>query len=131
MLTYDNVWATFLDNYKVNDEDIPSDDEAIHNDIRNAVMRYNNRMRTNLICDDTSEIIHGASTNDERMLISHYIRLVYLINSKTLYETLYQPISPDVGIRNYRTQMVSLENSINRQESLIESFIFNAREGFV
>lgn len=131
MLTYEDVWSTFLDNYKVNDGDVPDDDEAIYNDIRNALMLFNNRMRTEFICDDASETIIGAKTFDERILIAHFIRLVYLVNSKTLYETLYQPISPDVGIRNYRTQMVALENSIKRQESLIESFIFNMQEDFL
>ena len=131
MLTYNDVWSTFLDNYKVDTKDISQTEEAVYNDIKNAVILYNNRMRTNLICDNASETIANAKTDDERLLIAHYIRLVYLKNSKTLYETLYQPISPDVGIRNYRTQMSSLQTSIKDQESMIESFIFNMQEDFL
>lgn len=131
MLTYDDVWSTFLDNYKINPQDLPQDNLTIYQDIRNAVMRFNNRLRTNIQCDDATETIVGAETNDDRLLIGHYIRLAYLINSKTLYETLYQPLASDVGIRNYRTQMSSLETSIKRQEETIEQFIFNTREDFL
>ena len=87
MLTYDEVWKTFLDNYAVNDADLPSDDnvERIYQDIRNAVMRVNNRLRLKLTCDDAQEVINGADSQDLQLLIAHYIRLIYLINSKTLY----------------------------------------------
>ena len=133
MLTYDDVWKTFLDNYKVNDADLPSDDnvERIYQDIRNAVMRVNNRLRLRLTCDDAQEVINGASSQDLQLLIAHYIRLIYLINSKTLYESLYQPISQDVGIKNYSTQMASLRTSIERQEAFIESAIFNMSDHFL
>ena len=133
MLTYDEVWKTFLDNYAVNDADLPSDDnvERIYQDIRNAVMRVNNRLRLRLTCDDAQEVINGANSQDLQLLIAHYIRLIYLINSKTLYESLYQPISQDVGIKNYSTQMASLRTSIERQEAFIESAIFNMSDHFL
>lgn len=131
MLTYDDVWSSFLDNYKVNDYDLPTTDQAIYNDIRNAVMLYNNRLRTKFICDDASEVIIGAETEDERLLIAHYIRLTFLMNEKTLYESLYQPIAPDIGVRTNNSQMNSLEKSISRQEDFIEKFIFNTQEDFI
>ena len=133
MLTYDEVWKTFLDNYAVNDADLPSDDnvERIYQDIKNAVMRVNNRLRLRLTCDDAQEVINGANSQDLQLLIAHYIRLIYLINSKTLYESLYQPISQDVGIKNYSTQMASLRTSIERQEAFIESAIFNMSDHFL
>lgn len=128
MLPYDDIWMTFLDMYKVNAKDVSNTDEKIYDDIRFAVSLYNNRMRTRLECDDTSECVKGACGFDTRLLIAAYIKLTYLNNSKTVYETLYQPISPDVGIRNYNTQINSLSNSIKRQEDYIEGMIFNARE---
>lgn len=134
MLTYENVWKTFLDNYMINDADLPSveeDLERIYQDIRNAVMRTNNRLRTTLVCNDEQEIIEGTNSEDMLFLIAHYIRLIYLINSKTLYESLYQPISQDVGIKNYSTQMTSLRTSIERQEAFIESVIFNMSDDFL
>ena len=131
MLTYDEVWSTFLDNYKVNPRDLPQDNPTIYQDIRNAVMQFNNRLRTEAQCDDVTETITGVDTNDDRLLIAQYIKLAYLINSKTLYETLYQPMTADVGLRNYRTQVTSLETSIKRQEETIEKIIFNSREDFL
>lgn len=128
MLTYDDIWMSFLDVYKVNAKDVSQTEDKIYDDIRNGVMLYNNRMRTKFVADDTSETVIGACTYDERLLIAAYIKLTYLNNSKTVYETLYQPISPDVGIRNYNTQINSLSNSIKRQQDYIEDMIFNARE---
>lgn len=130
-LTYDDVWSTFLDNYKINYEDVAQTEEAIYNDIRNAVMMYNNRLRTEFVCDDTSETIIGASTYDDRLLIANYIKLAYLINNKNLYETLYQPIVSDVSLRDNKNQMRELEYSIRRQEDVIEKLIFNTRGGFL
>ena len=130
-LTYDDVWSTFLDNYKVNDEDLPQHEQTIYNDIRNAVMMYNNRLRTCLQCNDASETIEGATTQDERLLIAHFLKLVYLNNEKVLYESLYQPISPDVGVRNYSSQMNALETSIEKQEDYVEKFIFNTQVDFL
>jgi predicted DNA-binding helix-hairpin-helix protein len=131
IITYDDVWSTFLDNYKVNTVDIPTDEFIIYNDIRNAVMMVNNKLRTKFKADDTSELIIGAETEDDRLIIAHYIKLAYLINEKVVYESLYQPISPDVGVRNYNSQLNSLDKSIARQESYIEYFILNTREDFL
>lgn len=136
MLTYDEIWKTFLDNYKVNDEDLPQTDQAIYNDIQNAVAIYNNRVRAEVVADDATEEITGEfpkilTKTDTRLLIAHILKLVFDLNRLTLYESLYRPFSQDVGVRTYNSQMNSLRNSVQRQELYIEKFLFNAQEDFL
>lgn len=131
MLTYDQIWSTFLDDYKVNDADLPQTSERIYQDIHNAVRKLNNRLRLNLICKDDIEAVEGTNCNDHLILIAQYIRLIYLNNAIVLYTSLYQPISQDVGIKNYSSQMVNLREAVLNQESDIEDYIFNMREDFI
>lgn len=132
MIAYDSIWETFLNNYKAEDIDLPSENEQIYQAILNAVMLYNNRLRTNGICDHDSEIVSGLENNhDTLLLIAHYIKLTFLNNDKTFYEKLWQPLSSDVGLKNFRNQLSSLSSSIKSQEDMIEKFIFNAMEDFI
>ena len=50
--TYDDIWTSFLENCKLNSEDIPQSEEMIYSCISNAVniynqkaKKYNNRMQ--------------------------------------------------------------------------------------
>lgn len=131
MTTYDQVWQTFLNNYKVPDSDLPKDNEKIYEHIRNAVLHFNNRMRTSSLCNDSLEIIEGFEGDDNLLILTHYIRLVFLKNDKKYYESLWQPFSSDVGLRNFGTQLTSLKSSIKEQEDFIDQVIFNAMEDFL
>src|SRR5690606_35292649 len=131
MLLYEEIWMTFLDNYKVNDYDLPTNEERIYNDIKNAVRHFNNRMRTKLVCDNDSLSVEGSDSEDDLHIIAQYIRLIYLQNQKVLLQSLYQPISQDVGIKNYTSQMNAIQNSILNCKTDIEEFIFNTRESFL
>lgn len=132
MIAYDSIWETFLNNYKAEEIDLPSEDEQIYQAIFNAVMLYNNRLRTNGICNHDSESVIGLENNhDTVLLIAHYIKLTFLSNDKTFYEKLWQPLSSDVGLKNFRNQLSSLSSSIKSQEDMIEKFIFNTMEDFI
>lgn len=130
MLSFDCVWETFLENYRVEDVDLPHPDQ-IPSVIQNALRFLNNRMRTKAICNFASETVEGLSGEDDLILLAHYIKLVQLINSKVFYEKLYNPFSADVGVRNFKTQLDSLNNSVKEQEKLIDEIIFNAMEDFL
>lgn len=131
MLTYDSIWMAFLDNYKVNDYDLPTSEERIYNDIRNAVRQYNNRMQAKLKCNDDIESVEGTSCEDDMHLIAQYIRLTYLNNQKVLLQSLYQPISQDVGIKNYTSQLNAIQNTITNAEDDIDLHIFYSRRSFL
>ncbi|MFF3149205.1 hypothetical protein ACFVRU_47750, partial [Streptomyces sp. NPDC057927] len=97
MISYDTIWETFLENYKVEDADLPQCNEDIYKDIANAVLLFNNRMRTNCKCDDSSECVYGLETDDNLLILCQYLKLVFLKNNETYYGALMQPFASDVG----------------------------------
>lgn len=131
MTSYDEVWETFLNNYKVPKEDMPQSDEEIYRHIRNAVMRFNNRMYTNITCNDETETLSEELDDNQLLVLAHFIRLIFLINQRTFYEALWQPFSADVGLRNFKDQLNSLKDSIKEQESLIDRLIANMEEDYL
>jgi hypothetical protein len=131
MTSYDQIWQTFLNNCKVSDIDLPQTNERIYEEIRNATMRFNNRLRTKLVCDDTTETISEELSEDYLLILAHYIRLNFLVNQKTYFESLWQPFQKDVGLKNFSTQLKSLETSITKQEQRIDSLIINMEDDYL
>lgn len=131
MYTYDQVWTQFLLNYKADNEDLPSDGIRIKEFINNAIMLMNNRLRITMVGDDVNELIVGMVNDDELILLAHYIRLVFLINEKTYYEKLWQPFATDVGLKDFSTQLRSLDSSVKQQKEFIDHVIFNMTEDFL
>lgn len=129
--TYDTIWQTFLNNCKVSDIDLPNSPEKIYEQIKNAVMRFNNRLRKELVCDDTSETVNEELSEDNLLIVAHYIRLIFLINQRTYFESLWQPFSSDVGLKNFSTQLRSLDTSIKDQERTIDTLIMYTEEDFL
>lgn len=131
MTAYDKVYTTFLNNCKVSDIDLPQTNEKIYEFIKNAVMHFNNRLRTSIVCDDVSEQLSEELSEDYLLILAHYIRLIFLINQKTYFESLWQPFQKDVGLKNFATQLKSLETSIKEQERTIDSLIVNMEDDFL
>lgn len=135
MITYDEVWSCFLDNYKVNSSSLPKHQQEIYNDIRNSVRHYNIKMgaldRDKAECMESSEMIIGIDNNDVNLLLlAHFLMLVNLKNSYNLLATTWQVMGADIGTKNFRTQLISLESSIKAQEDKISRFIFDGMEDF-
>ena len=129
--SFDDVWSTFLNNCKLSDIDLPNTDEKIYEEIKNAVMYFNNRMRTSIICDDENESLNEKLSDDHLLILANYIRLTFLINQRTYFESLWQPFSSDVGLKNFGTQLNSLKASVTEQEKKIDSLIINTMEDFL
>ncbi|MFS1518504.1 hypothetical protein V1503_18885 [Bacillus sp. SCS-151] len=131
MTTYDQIWSTFLNNCKVSDIDLPQYPEKIYEVIQNGAMYFNNRLRLDLICDNDSESVSHDLGNDQLLIMANFIRLLFLKNQKTYFESLWQPFQKDVGQKNFSTQLKSLESSISDQERTIERLIMNMEEDFL
>lgn len=131
MTSYDQIWTTFLNNCKVSDIDLPQTPEKIYEIIRNGVMHFNNRLRENIVCDDSTETLNRELSNDYLLILAHYIRLIFLINQKTYFESLWQPFAKDVGLKNFSTQLKSLETSIAEEERTIDRLIMNMEDDFL
>lgn len=129
--SYDEIWQTFLENCKRDDLDLPNSDTAIYNAIRNALLFFNNRMRTSFKGIDAEESLDNVLSEDELLILANYIRLVFLNNEKTYFEGLWQPFQKDVGLRNFSTQLNSIKDSVEKQEKLIERLFINQSEDFL
>lgn len=129
--SYDKIWKTFLDNCKTPDINIPQTDEQIYAKINNGILLFNNRMRTNIKCDDLTESVDTELNDDQLLILANFIKLVFYKNEKTYYETLLNPFQKDIGLRNFSTQINSLNNSVTEQERYIERLIINQAEDFL
>ncbi|MEM5009250.1 hypothetical protein WKH57_00885 [Niallia taxi] len=131
MTSYDQIWTTFLNNCMVSDLELPQSDEGKYEMIKNAVMYFNNRLRTSVTCDDFTETLNEEVEDDYLLIIANYIRYIFLINQKTYFENLWQPFSKDVGLKNFNTQLNSLKNSIELQDKTIDRLIINTEVDFL
>lgn len=120
-----------MNNCKVSDIELPKGDNKKYEYIRNAVMHYNNRMRTSITCDTILEQFDVELTADELLIIAHYIRLLFLINQKTYYVNVWNPFSGDISLKNYKEQLNALETDVTREVEVIDKLIFNAEEDFL
>lgn len=131
MTTYDMVWKTFLNNCKVSDIDLPKTTEKIYEEIKNGVILFNNRMRTHILCHDDTETLSENLSEDDLIILANFIRLVFLINQETYFQSIFQPFASDIGLKNFGTQLKTLETSIAKQKSFIDYLIINTMEDFL
>ncbi|MBG9689491.1 hypothetical protein ABD91_00955 [Lysinibacillus sphaericus] len=129
--TFDDVWRCFLNNCRVSDIDLPNTNEKIHEAIKNATMYFNNRMRTSIQCNTEIEIFSGELSEDHLLILANFIRLTFLVNQRTYFESLWQPFASDVGLRNFGTQINSLKASVQEQEKKLDILIINTMEDFL
>ena len=129
--SYDTIWTTFLENSEMPDNELPKESEQIYPKIQNAILLFNNRMRTNINCDDENETVDVKLTGDQLILLAQYIKLVFLKNKKLYRETLLNPFQKDIGFTHYTAQINSLRASVTEQEKLIEGLIINQTEDFL
>lgn len=131
MTNYDLIWSTFLNNCKTSDFDIPSTPDKIYEVIKNAVLHFNNKFRDNLKCDDTLETLDRQLSEDHLLILAHFIRLIFLINQRTYFQNLFQPFASDIGLKNFGTQLRSLDTSIKEEKDTIDTLINNMEEDFL
>lgn len=129
--TFDDVWSCFLNNCRVSDIDLPNTNEKIHEAIKNATMYFNNRMRTSIHCDTEIETFSVELSEDHLLILANFIRLTFLVNQRTYFESLWQPFASDVGLRNFGTQINSLKASVQEQEKKLDILIINTMEDFL
>lgn len=129
--SYDTIWTTFLENNEMPDNELPKENEQIYPKIQNAILLFNNRMRTNITCDDVAETIDIEMTGDQLILLAQYIKLVFLKNKKLYRETLLNPFQKDIGFTHYAAQINSLRASVTEQEKFIEGLIINQTEDYL
>lgn len=131
MTTYDKLWETFIQKCKISDIDLPQIPEAIYQTIQGALLSYNNRKRDNITGDDTIEELSRELSTDELLILAHYIRLSILENQLIFFTNTWQPFSADVGLRNFGTQLKTLEKLVENENKKIDSLIANTEEDYL
>jgi len=133
LTTYDEIWECFLTNTKVNKSLIPTNDTVIYQWINNAKSLYNNKMKQYqndfsypLQCYDDIEMLNLALTEDELLIFTNYIKLVFLKNEKTSFVSKYGVFQKEFGINNYNAQASARDLEVKEQESFINELIINA-----
>lgn len=131
MTSYDQIWTTFLNNCKVSDIDLPQTNEGKYEMIKNALSHFNNRMRENITADDSTELLSVDLDNDSMLILAHFIRYHFLINEKTFFQTLFQPFEKDIGLKNFGSQLRSLESSVSEEEKTIDKIIMYSQDDYL
>lgn len=131
--TYDDIWTSFLENCKLNSEDIPQSEEMIYSCISNAVniynqkaKKYNNRMQI-IECNETMEEVSVKLTTDELLILSNIIAGVVCRNSLLQFSSLYGTYAKEMGISNIKGQTdarrLNAEYFEQKTQSLIEDLV--------
>lgn len=125
MTTYDELYTLFTTNYSSDGLFLPKTTEQQYNVIKNSVMLYNNRLRENLICDDSTETISGDVSDDKKLIIARFIRLTLLRNTRTFKNSMFDTFTKEIGVKNINSQLSSLKDDIETEENAISMLIFN------
>ena len=125
MTTYDELYTLFITNYSSDGLFLPRTVEQQYNTIKNAVMLFNNRIRGNLICDDSTETVNRELSDDEKLIIARLIRLTLLRNTRTFKNSMFDTFTKEIGVKNINAQLNSLKDEIDAEESAISMLIFN------
>ena len=131
MTSYDTIWTEFIANCETDDINLPNTDEKRYNVIQSAKKKYNNRMCTQIVCDDATETISVELDDTGLLLFSYYIRLSLLDNKLIHLATTYSPFAKELGIKNYKDMSNNFEFLIMKTEKMIEEIIINSSEDFI
>ncbi|MED1665773.1 hypothetical protein [Brevibacillus laterosporus] len=129
--TYDQIYTTFITRCKVDDLELPQNDEQIYDFIHGAIMDYNNRLREDIDWDDTSETVSKKLPNDDLLLLAHYLRITFLKNQLIYFTNTWQPFTKDIGLKNYQAQLRSLDTLVANEEKKIENIIQNRADDYL
>jgi len=131
MTTYDDIYTEFLTKCKTDSINLPSNEMQIYDAIHSAIRHFNNRLRDDLGWDDQSEIVDRELNNDELTILAHFLRLSFLENQHISFTTLWQPFQSDIGLRNYQSQVKSLESLIAYENKVIDGLINNMQVDYL
>lgn len=131
MTTYDDIYTEFITKCQTDTINLPSTTDKIYDTIHSAIRHFNSRLRDTLSWDDLSESVDRDLSNDELILLAHFLRLSFLENQLISFSTIWQPFQSDIGLRNYQSQVKSLESLVTMEKDLIESLIDKTQEDYL
>jgi hypothetical protein len=131
MTSYDDLWVVFLNNVEVSNLDLPQNNNEIHDAIHNAVLHYNNVMETAIECNHVLEAFSTTLSDNQILILAHFLRLVLLKNKLTLFTLTWQPFEKEIGVKNFGTQLKMLESMVAEEKETISQLIINQQDSFM
>ena len=128
MTTYDVIYTNFITNTKMDSIDLPQTAQGKYDIIKNAVMLYNNRFRTSITCDDLTESLNIALTEDQLLIVGQYMRITCLRNNLTYKNSIFNTFTKEIGVKFIDAQVNKLENEIKDCNNMIDFISFNSSE---
>jgi len=132
--TYEDIYQKFLSIGFYNNAFLPSTDPKIYEFIRAGLNHFNVRMIAEdeaweeIIGDDNTESVNRDLTDNEILIIAHYLLLSYYEQALTYTATVLIPFSKEIGTKNVGNQLVSMRDLIANQRKIIAQLIFNSLE---
>lgn len=123
--SYDSIYVKFMSINKTPDIDLPSTDEGKYLLIKNGVDRYNVRMDTDVVCDDSTETVNADLNYWQIRIIALYMKYEITEGNRTYKTNLFTTFTKEIGIRNINSQLKSSSDSLMNTESLIDEIILN------
>jgi hypothetical protein len=108
--------------------DLPQTAQGKYDIIKNAVMLYNNRFRTSITCDDLTESLNIALTEDQLLIVGQYMRITCLRNNLTYKNSIFNTFTKEIGVKFIDAQVNKLENEIKDCNNMIDFISFNSSE---
>lgn len=131
MTNYDEIWDEFLTNCKTSDINLPNTDEKKYNMIKSAIRHYNNRMNDILKYNDIAETVDRILTDNQLIIIAHYIRLSFFENQLIDFTTVYNPFSKEIGLKNIQAQTSALRELVAAENGVIENLILYSATDYI
>ena len=114
--TYDQIWECFINNCMVDKATLPQADEGKYILISEGCRYYNTLVddtEVNLKTNNDLESINIKLDDKRILLLSYCMRYKFLENEKIRFEQVWQPLSRDIGIKSYRDQINSRQETLN------------------
>lgn len=129
--TYDEVWTVFLNKCKIDDIEIPTEDQRIYETIRSASLEFNNRLEKSIQCNDEGEQLSEKLSDNELLLFAHCIRLIILENQMIYFTSTYSPFTKELGVRHLGSQINRLKDLVEREDDRIRAIILKTSDDFL
>ena len=127
--TYDELFLLFMNICMIPPSKLPPTDQGKYDLINTAVSLFNNKMDVEYVCNDGNENLNVKATPNEKLIIAHYLSLLYFQNEMSFFTAIFSVFQKEIGIKDYQAQVKAKEANILRTEKKIDELITNS-QGF-
>lgn len=138
MVSYDDIYETFLLNCGYDFDELPQTDTARYKVIKNAVMHYNQlakkyegRLQGGVICDDGSESINVELTDTELLILAYIIAENIARTKLVEFNSIYGTYSAELGFQNYKAQCEVRQYTIQQFRDRYMTLIHDEIDTFI